>query len=83
MKYWYFLYKGIGNESLYERKTCKRTVMKIIWKFLEEQGYQTEKKALVNCRDNEGVAMCKANDSNLGTDKSTLILGQEKSRKHC
>lgn len=58
--------------------------MKIIWKFLEEQGYQTgKKKALVNCRDNEGVAMCKANGSNEGIDKSTLILGQEKSRKCC
>lgn len=51
--------------------------------FLRSKVTKQKKKALVNCRDSEGVAMCKANDSNEGIDKSTLILGQEKSRKHC
>lgn len=40
-----------------------------------------KKKALVNYRDNEGVAMCKANDSNECIHKSTLILGQEKKQR--
>lgn len=56
--------------------------MEIIWKVLEEQGYQTEKKALANYKDNEGVAMCKADDSSAGINKDTLILGQEKSWEH-
>lgn len=40
------------------------------------------KKALANCKDNEGVAMCKANDSDEGVHKGMLILGLEKSKEH-
>lgn len=42
-----------------------------------------QKKALANCKNNKGVAMCKANDSDEGINKGTLILGLEKSREHC
>lgn len=62
------------------QKDCDENHMEISW---GARLPNRKTKALVNCRDSEGVAMCKANDSNEGIDKSTLILGQEKSRKHC
>lgn len=49
---------------------------------MKVMGTKQKKKVSANCKDNEGAAMCKANDSNEGIDEGTLVLGQEKSREY-
>lgn len=38
------------------------------------------KKALANCRDDEGVAMCKANDGDAGVHKDMLLLAWKRAK---
>jgi hypothetical protein len=64
-----------------EEKNAKELWKKSCGKFLRTM-VTIQRKTWTNSKENEGAAVCKANDRTEGIVKETVISGQEKSRDH-